>query len=303
MTHNDMDNSKELLSATRGNAFGFMFFRILLKCFGVRIAGAFLWPVTFFYALFDRTACRRARPVLECMYPEASVLARFWHTWRLFANQGRVILLANYLSATGKEIPVVTENHPEALPYIQSGDQPVVVVSSHFGAWQAAFINSHLIHRSITFLDHPDQKAMLDKFQTVRAEEGQVAEIAQNQAVAGGLVEAMAALSRNEMVGMMGDRASDANATAVAVGKGTLNLLTSPWLLAARMHAPVIVFLVGLQWSPLKIVCRFSKPFFPPDIPGRRLKPEDLHSGMEFYASELTQMLQRFPDQWFKFEE
>ena len=178
MTHNDMDNSKELLSATRGNAFGFMFFRILLKCFGVRIAGAFLWPVTFFYALFDRTACRRARPVLECMYPEASVLVRFWHTWRLFANQGRVILLANYLSATGKEIPVVTENHPEALPYIQSGEHPVVVVSSHFGAWQVAFINSHLIHRNITFLDHPDQKATLDKFQTVRAEEGQVAEIA-----------------------------------------------------------------------------------------------------------------------------
>ncbi|MBR4124626.1 MAG: hypothetical protein IKR13_00345 [Victivallales bacterium] len=303
MTYNKQDKEYvELLSATRGNAFGFAFFRFLLKCFGVRVAGSFLWVVTFFYALFDRTACRRARPVLECVYPGESALQRFWHTWRLFTNQGRVILLANYLAVTGKEIPVVTESDPEALHYIQCGDQPVVVVSSHFGAWQVAFINSHLIHRSITFLDAPDQKATLDKFQTVRAEEGQVAEIAQNRTAAGGLVEAMAALARNEMVGMMGDRAPDANATAVAFGKGTLNLLASPWLLAARMHAPVVVFLVGLQWSPLKIVCRFSKPFFPPDIPGRRLRADDLRPGMEFYVSELAQMLQRFPDQWFKFE-
>ena len=304
MTDNKQNKGyNELLSATRGNAFGFAFFRVLLKCFGLRIAGAFLWPVTFFYALFDRTACRRAYPVLDCIYPGESVLRRFWHTWRLFTNQGRAILLTNYLAATGKEISVVTENHPEALPYIQSGDHPVVVVSSHFGAWQVAFINSWLVRRSITFLDRPDQKAALDKFQAVRAEEGQVAEIAQNQTVAGGLVEAMAALSRNEMVGMMGDRATGATAAEMPFGHGSLNLLASPWLVAARMHAPVIVFLVGLQWSPLKIVCRFSKPFFPPDIPGRRLQAEDLRPGMEFYASELSQMLQRFPDQWFKFEE
>ena len=115
--------------------------------------------------------------------------------------------------------------------------------------------------------------------------------------------EAMAALGRNEMIGMMGDRApADGATVAVPFGHGNVNLLTSPWLLAARMHAPVIVFLVGLQWAPLKIVCRFSKPFFPPDIPGRRLRAEDLRPGLEFYSAELAQMLQRFPDQWFKFE-
>ena len=303
MTNNQQDKGHgELLSATRGNAFGFAFFRILLKCFGVRVAGAFLWPVTFFYALFDRTACRRAHPVLECVYPGESALQRFWHIWRLFTNQGRVILLANYLAVTGKEIPVITEKDPDTVPLTDSANSPVVVVSSHFGAWQVAFINSRLIRRSITFLDRPDQKAALDKFQAVRAEEGQVAEIAQDQTAAGGLVEAMAALSRNEMIGMMGDRAPVGGATVIPFGHGTLNLLTSPWLLAARMHAPVVVFLVGLQWSPLKIVCRFSKPFFPPDIPGRRLRADDLRPGLEFYAAELAQMLQRFPDQWFKFE-
>ena len=300
MHYNKQDN--ELLSTRRGNAFGFAFFRMLLKCLGLRAAGAFLWPVAFFYALFDRTARRRARPVLECVHPDASALRRFWHTWRLFVNQGRAILLTNYLAASGKEIPFVTENHPESLPYTQHGDRPVVVVSSHFGAWQAAFVNSRLIRRSITFLDRPDQKTALDKFQATRAEAGQVAEIPQDRAAAGGLVEAMAALARNEMVGMMGDRAPAENATAVPFGHGTVNLLASPWLLAARMHAPVIVFLVGLQWSPLEIVCRFSQPFYPPDILGRRLRPDDLRPGMDFYAAELAQMLRRFPDQWFKFE-
>ncbi|MBR6471828.1 MAG: DUF2062 domain-containing protein, partial [Victivallales bacterium] len=94
-----------LLSATRGNSFGFAFFRILLKCVGLRVTGAFIWPVTFFYALFDRAAVRRAAPVIACCYPNASWPRRFWHTWRLFLNQGRVILLANYLAMTGKDIP------------------------------------------------------------------------------------------------------------------------------------------------------------------------------------------------------
>lgn len=198
---------------------------------------------------------------------------------------------------------MVLEMHPESEPFIQSAEHPLVVVSSHFGAWQAAFIKSKMVHRNITFLDIPDFKSTLSKFQAARVEEGQFSEIAQDQTAAGGLVEVMSALDRNEMVGMMGDRANGATAVEMPFGRGSVNLLTSPWLLAARMHAPVIVFLVGLQWSPLKIVCRFSKPFFPPDIPGRRLRAEDLRPGMEFYADELAQMLQRFPDQWFKFEE
>ncbi|MBQ4481515.1 MAG: DUF2062 domain-containing protein [Victivallales bacterium] len=193
----------QLLSSTRGNSFGFAFFRFLLKCFGLRVAGAFIWPVTFFYALFDRTAARRAAPVLSCCYPGASWIRRFWHTWRLFTNQGRVILLTNYLALTGKDIPIELESHPDAHPLLHTNDTPVVVVNSHFGGWQPAFINSHLIHRTITFMDQPDQKPSLNKFQTIRAKEGQVSEIVKNQDPAGGLLMAMDALGRKEMVGMM----------------------------------------------------------------------------------------------------
>ena len=297
-----LEDKSQRLSATRGNAFGFAFFRMLLKTCGLRITGAFLWPVTFFYALFDRTAVHRATPVLACCYPNASRLRHFWHTWQLFLNQGRVILLTNYLAMTGKDIPLVTEHHPDALPYLAAAESPVVVVNSHFGAWQTAFAKSHLIQRSITFMDQPDQKATLNKFQSVRANEGQVSEIVPTQTPAGGLLMVMDALANNEMVGMMGDRVDGVDGAVMPFQHGTLHFLPSPWLVAARMKAPVLVFLVGLQWHPLQLVARFSKPFHPVDVAGRRLRVTDLQPGMEFYISELSQMLQRFPDQWFKFE-
>ena len=297
-----IDNNTELLSVRRGNAFGFGFFRMLLRTLGLRGAGAFLWPVAFFYALFDRTARERARPVMDCLHPQESALRRFWHTWRLFTNQGRAILLANYLSDSGKEITVITEKDPAAVPLTDTAEQPVVVVSSHFGAWQAAFINSRLIRRSITFLDRPDLKAVLDKFQTVRAEAGQVAEITQNQSSTGGLVEAMNALMRKEMVGMMGDRAIGGTAVRLPFGARELDFLASPWLLAARTHAPVLVFLVGLDWEKKEIICRFSQPILPADIPERRIRPDDLRPAIAAYAREIEQFCRRFPDQWFKFE-
>ena len=293
----------QLLSATRGSSFGFAFFRVLLKCVGLRVTGAFIWPVTFFYALFDREAIRRAAPVLSCCYPDASWPRRFWHAWRLFTNQGRVILLTNYLALTGKDIPIEVESHPDAHPLLHSSGTPVVVVNSHFGAWQPAFTNNHLIQRSITFMDQPDTNPSLNKFQAIRAKEGQVSEIAQGQTPAGGLLMAMDALSRNEMVGMMGDRTMGGAGVAMAFRHSTLRFLNSPWWIAARMHAPVIVFLAGLQWHPLRLVVRFSRPVHLPDAVNRRLREADLHPGLEFYTSELSQMLQRFPDQWFKFED
>ena len=50
------------LSATRGNALGIAFFRLLLGCCGLRVACWFVAPVTWFYTLFDRRARQAARP-------------------------------------------------------------------------------------------------------------------------------------------------------------------------------------------------------------------------------------------------
>ena len=292
------------LSATRGNRFGFWFFRTMLKCLGLNITAACIWPISLFYALFDREAARRARPSLDALHPGQNPLARFFHRWRLFTRQGQAILLLHYLQNTGKSVPMDYEIHPDALPYLEnSTHQGCLALNSHFGCWQAALAYSYKIQRPILFMVHPDQQKVLDKFQALHARNDAhaVEKLNTLTASAGGLLDAMTALQNGTMVGIMGDRGEGAATLEADFPGGPLKLSPVPWLLAARNHTPVLLFLVALQHHPIRLLCHISQPIQPADSE-KRLKPKDMIPYANLYAKEIADFAKRFPDQWFKFE-
>lgn len=289
-----------LLSSSRGPKAGLLFFSILLKCTGIHIATACVWPISFFYALFDRTAAKRARPTLDALHPNQSAFMRFLHRWRLFTRQGQAILVLHYLSDAGHTLPVVNDIHPDAAPFLNEKGKGCVALNSHFGCWQAELFRSNEIKRPLLFLAHPDAKPQLDKFQAVRGEG--IAKISTADANAGGLLEVMSHLNQGGMAGLMGDRVMDGNSIETAFSARTLKLPPAPWLLAARTHTPVIIFLTALQCHPLALVYHVAKPIWPADSE-KRLKSEELAPYAKEYARVITEFSNRFPDQWFKFEE
>lgn len=289
-----------LLSESRGPKAGLLFFALLLKCLGIHVATACVWPISLFYALFDRTAAKRARPTLDALHPNQTTLMRFFRRWRLFTRQGQAILVMHYLSDAGHTLPVVNEIHPEALPFLNSEGKGCVALNSHFGCWQAELFRSDEIKRPLMFLAHPDAKPQLDKFQAVRGDG--IARISTADATAGGLLEVMGHVDKGGMAGLMGDRTMDGTAIETDFPGRTLKLPPAPWLIAARTHTPVVVFLTALQNHPLSLVYHVAKPIWPADS-DKRLKSNDLAPYAEEYARLITDFSRRFPDQWFKFED
>lgn len=294
------EQNNALLSESRGPKAGLLFFNILLKCLGIHVATACVWPISLFYALFDRTAAKRARPTLDALHPKQNAFTRFFHRWRLFTRQGQALLVLQYLKSSKHTLPVVNEIHPEAMPFLSAEGKGCVALNSHFGCWQAELFRSGEIKRPLMFLAHPDAKPQLDKFQALRGDG--IAKISTVDATAGGLLEVMGHVSNGGMAGLMGDRAMDGAAIETAFPGSTLKLPPAPWLIAARTRTPVIVFLTALQNHPLALVYHVSQPIWPADSE-KRLKSNDLVPYAKEYAQLITDFSRRFPDQWFKFED
>ncbi len=292
------------LSASRGNAFGFWFFRTMLRCAGLKTTCAAVWPIAFFYALTDRQARKRALSYLQRRFPDAGPAAMFLHTWRLFTAQGQALVLARYLSTPNPDIAFLEENRPAMAGLLSRPGQGIIIVTSHFGCWQAAMAALAGFNRYVNLLVQTDRRIDVEKLMAVSSHRDLFRQILAGHDAGGGLLECLQALQRGEIVCIMGDRTAGAETKTVSadfLGAPT-HFPLSPWTLAARSGCPAIVFLIAFKIARRQLLFHFSDPISPAANHNHRLAPEDVKHDVEKYAAELERMTIRFPYQMFRFE-
>ena len=284
------------LSAGRGNSLGIGIFKLLLRCGFFRLSLLLAKTVTWFYARFDRTAFSATEDYLKLRFPEDShcmrKLKRHFH--RLIYELAKMLILS-YRMGIGKS-PALEEVNAGFVP----AEGGVVFVLAHYGCWQASMeLLNRKDGRAVNILARPDHNGNMDKFLAVRKRRN--FKVISTEGFSGGLIEASAALERGEALIVMGDRAVDGTAgiQADCLG-GKIELPLSPWMIAARNSVPAVPVFTEFKTNPERIEIRYCRPILFP-AQSRRIRPEELQSGLRQYAGELERAAMRSPYSVFRF--
>ena len=112
-----------------------------------------------------------------------------------------------------------------------------------------------------------------------------------------GTLDVAAALARNEIVAMQGDRAPSGRTIDVELFGGAFPLPIGPFLTAYHCDAPIVpAFVLQRGWSEWR-----AETTAPIRFPRTGERDADLRAGAEAYARELERMVRSHPDQWFNF--
>lgn len=288
------------LSDTRGNNGGIAFFRLLLSVAGVRVSGLFVWFVAFFYALFDREARQRALPYLRSRFPNASSVALWWHFYRMAVSVGQVLILGHVCREACTKIPITQYGKENLKQLISTPGQGLILLMSHAGCWQAGMAFMEKYGRPVNLLIQTNSNQELARMFT-----GSQFKVIGNESAFGGLLESLAALERGEILCIMGDRvvASSERTVEMHFLGRALRIPFSPWLIAARSHAPIVPIFTMMNGQLHGIDFYFSKPInLKYDLP-QKPKPEAFTEYINAYSQALSNIADKYPYQIFQFEE
>ena len=294
-------SERQNLSATRGSSAGIRFFRVFMRLFGLKHACNFVWFVVLFYALFDRRANRAALPYVQLRFPEARGFTRWLHCYRLMASQGEALLIAGWIGAHGWKFPHRAENRDGMAALLADRSRGFVMVTSHFGCWQAALAGLAGFGRTVNLLAQPDAKAELDKRMAVPDCADQF-KLIPADGFMGGLLECIEAVRRGEVVCVMGDRVAGGASRPAKFFGGAMEFPLSPWLVAARSGCPVVPLFIAFEPDCSELLFRFGDVIRVSGDPDRRVRPEELAAPMAEYARGLENMARRYPYQVFRLE-
>ena len=295
-----MTTPRENLSDTRGNGFVIRFFLVALRLLGPRFCSAFIWPVAFFYALFDKKAQRAARPYIQSRFPDASPLARWWHFYRLIVTQGRAILLAHW----ARRISDITyeDVNPQYRDMLvaQAGVTPIIILLSHIGCWQAAVPRLKTLNTTMSMLIQVNRNPHIDAL----IKDAAINAI-YNSDEFGGLLACANVLEKGEGLAIMGDRLppDKPHGMELTLHGRTLRVPQTPWFLAARFHCPIFPVFTLMTDKPSHFRLIFSPPIrIDFDLP-HKPTPELFAPFLKQYQEAFEKVIDEYPYQIFHFEQ
>jgi predicted LPLAT superfamily acyltransferase len=114
---------------------------------------------------------------------------------------------------------------------------------------------------------------------------------------AGAVIALRAALARNEILAIQGDRVNGDHTISARFFEAPLQFPAGPFLLAYLTKTPILPAFVVLDgWRRFRVEIGERLPF-----PRTADRDADLCAAVASYASTLETMVRAYPDQWFNF--
>ncbi len=259
----------------------------LYSFFGYKFSYYLMYPVTFFYFIF----ATNVKEALRIYYAHLSLPFNnkvYYKHLRIFA----VCMLDRFVSRID----------PGSYTYeYDDGDMPIKILSnasillqSHFGGW-AASSNSIRVDNKLNIVMH---EAMLDNIKQVEEKvdfKKNIHIIDLSQGMISVSVQIANALSNNEIVALMGDRAANKKSKIEIDFMGEpASFNKSPFQIAYKMDKPILVYFViltGMQKYKveyLKIVLDQS-----------RQEEDAILEALGTYTTLYERIARNHPEQWF----
>lgn len=279
---------------SRGNKLGYRIFISLLNTAGLRAAYALLRFVTIYYKWFVPDAVRPLKYLYQerLGYSKQKSSALISKNLKIF---GQTII--DKIAVLGNIKNDLTFTH-EGIEYIEqlvAGGKGGILLSAHLGNWEVA---GHLLKRINTTINivmydgEADQiKESMEQFNSKRS-----FNIIYIKEDLSHIYEMSAALARNELICLHGDRFRPRNRTLQHefLGKNA-HFPAGPFILASKLKAPVCFVFAFKQTN-----FHYNFLAFPPaTYVGKGT--EGMNRMLDKYVNTLEQQLRKHPEQWFNY--
>ncbi len=275
----------------RGSGWSIALVFNLYKIFGYRFIYILMYPVTFFYFLFASNVKNSLEIYYKNIQKPFDMFIYFEHL-RIFAN----CMVDRFISKlTDEKYEIDFKKQRESHALLEKG---CIVLTSHFGGWAlSANEGSKRVENKINVVM---QEAMLESIKNIENKEKYKENIHVIDLNQGGIavsIEVANALSNNEIVAIMGDRALNTNGELELEFFGKIAKFNkNPFQIAYKIDKPILVyFIIFLGMKKYLVEC--TKIELDKSIDEK----ESVEKAMQLYIKQYENIIQNYPNQWFNF--
>ncbi|MFT3739412.1 MAG: hypothetical protein QM786_11690 [Breznakibacter sp.] len=282
---------------TRGGAFGYKFFILLIKHTNQKVTYSFMGIVAFYFYLFARNSSIIYYFKEIHGFRGKELRKRVYRNYVLF---GQVLVdKIAFMVKPGLRFTFDYEGEGYLREMAASG-KGGILIGAHMGNWELA---GNLLDRidtkvNVLMLDaeHENIKALLESYHIVR--HFNVIPIRDDYSH---LAKIKDALDRNELVVMHGDRFVDGNGVVSVQFMGaSARFPIGPLYMASKFNVPVS-FVYTLKEKSAHYHFYATKPRVFPYPGNLKTRRDDLAKMVGEYVDSLEEMVRRYPEQWFNY--
>ena len=248
-----------------------------------------MYPVTFFYFL----VASNVRESLKIYYAHLDVKftnAVYYNHLRTFAVT-MVDRFITKMDATSYEFIYDDPDTP-----LEIFKHSTVLIQSHFGGWAS----SSNVSRTTNKIHVVMQESLMDSIKTIEKAmliQSNISVIDLNQGTISVSISIANALMADEVVAIMGDRASNDKSVIKTKFLGEVaSFNKNPFQIAYKMSKPILVYFVlytGMQ--------KYKIEFIKIDMDKEKSEAEAIKEALEQYVAKYEDIIKRYPNQWLNF--
>lgn len=289
-----MPDNESWKGRSRGNTSGYKIFVWLLKTGGLKAAYGLLHFVTIYYRLFVPSATKPLRYLYSVRLGFSKAQAKALIRKNLLIFGQTIIDKIAVLSGAGGKL-TFTHEGVENIEKLVAEGKGGILLSAHLGNWEVA---GHLLKRVNTVInivmydgEAEQMKQYMNQFETNRSYN--VILIKEDLSH---IYEMSAALARNELICLHGDRFRPGNRTMQHdfLGKEA-SFPAGPYILASKLKAPVC-FVFAFKETDL----HYHFYAYPGKIYDGR-GTTGMNKMLDDYVELVEQKLRKYPAQWFNY--
>jgi predicted LPLAT superfamily acyltransferase len=280
-------SQKKDVERKRGNWLGFWFFQAAVHIVGLRGAYGLLYFVSLYYLVFDRAVVAASRAYVRRRFPDHGVFRQLFDVYLLFVSQGKSLIDRHYVAAAGKDINLELVGYEKINNLLTEGHKGLILLTAHVGNWQVAMTSLGKLDRDVYLMMRREDNAAVKDALNIDSEKESVRIIYTDGAM-GGVIEALKAINRGDIVSIMGDRTYGFGSMEAALLGGNVRFPYGAFSLASAAQCPVAVLLSAKVGN--KHVTDVSHVIKPPaGMQGN--KDTEIHACVQEFARVLKSML------------
>jgi len=273
----------------RGSGWSIKLVFNLYKLFGYKFIYYLMYPVTFFYFIFASNVKESLRIYYKHLNIEFTNWVYYEHL-RIFA----ITMVDRFI--TKADPTSYTFVYDDPTRPLEIFKHATILVLSHFGGWAASSNSSrtqnrmNIVMQEVLKGDIKEIEESLGYKETINVIDINRGPIAVSIAIAN-------ALMNDEVVAIMGDRASNPNATIAVDFLGQKAYFNkNPFQIAYKMKKPLVIYfiiLVGMQ--------KYKVEFYEISVDHNKSEESAIKEAVSFYVTQFENVVKRYPNQWLNF--
>lgn len=280
--------------ASTASRFKHQIFYTLIKVGGRRAAYILLYAVAAFYACVP--AFRRgAYPYITRRFGPKN---KFINCYKLFLTFGKTLVDRAVLGITGEIEILSSEADQELVRRLQAKGKGLIIITAHAGCWAGAMSSFDFIGGE-KYVLYKRVKEDVDKQAHEHGRKKQTVNFIDPSSYGGGSFEMLAALEKNGIVCIMGDRefGSPKNRIAAQFLGADIKVPGSVYRIAAASGAPVIIIFFPFKGAG-RLDSVIADHFYVEDA-GPRINAYAPYAAR--YVGALENFVKEYPYQYFNF--